>query len=218
MVLVITGSVQAATAETSVPPDEIAIRDTLIAEQEALLNAYRCLFGIDTEVVPGGCSDWLTAGEWKCSSANRTAPADGREHTCSITSQNEILEFITAGTLSLTCGSGEGWPGSLSIEIRSASDIFGGRDSIDTPAAGHAPLSGSWNVAGESGSGSWEVSRWQIVTARILDSAEMVRALESGAAVLSVHITATHGWTAIYEFSAAGSEQVIDWLEGHCRQ
>lgn len=217
-VLVITGSLQAASAQTSVPSDEIAIRDALIADQEALLNAYRCLFGIDTEVVPGGCSDWLAVGEWKCSSADRTAPADGREYTCTITSQNEILEFITAGTLSLTCGNGEGWPGSLRIEIESASDILGGRDSLDTPAAGHATLPGSWQADGDDGMGSWDVSRWQIVTARILDSAEMISALESGAPVLSVQINASHGWTAIYEFPTAGSEQVIDWLEGHCRQ
>lgn len=35
---------------------EIARRDTLIAEQENLLNVYRCRFGVDTQVVPGGCS------------------------------------------------------------------------------------------------------------------------------------------------------------------
>ena len=35
---------------------EIARRDALIAEQENLLNVYRCRFGIDTQVVPGGCS------------------------------------------------------------------------------------------------------------------------------------------------------------------
>lgn len=35
---------------------ELARRDSLVAEQESLLNAYRCRFGIDTQVVPGGCS------------------------------------------------------------------------------------------------------------------------------------------------------------------
>lgn len=38
---------------------EIARRDALIAEQENLLNVYRCRFGIDTQVVPGGCSEGL---------------------------------------------------------------------------------------------------------------------------------------------------------------
>ena len=29
----------------------------MIANQENLLNTYRCLFGVDTNVVPGGCDD-----------------------------------------------------------------------------------------------------------------------------------------------------------------
>lgn len=35
---------------------ELGRRDMLVAEQESLLNVYRCQFGIDTQVVPGGCS------------------------------------------------------------------------------------------------------------------------------------------------------------------
>ena len=35
---------------------EVAVRDGLVAEQEALLNAYRCRFGVDVEAVAGGCS------------------------------------------------------------------------------------------------------------------------------------------------------------------
>ena len=33
----------------------IAERDTLISAQESLLNDYRCLFDVDTQLVPGGC-------------------------------------------------------------------------------------------------------------------------------------------------------------------
>lgn len=36
---------------------EIVQRDRLIADQEALLNVYRCQFDIDTSIVPGGCGD-----------------------------------------------------------------------------------------------------------------------------------------------------------------
>ncbi|MCQ3809329.1 MAG: hypothetical protein KTV68_02100 [Acidimicrobiia bacterium] len=36
---------------------DITVRDQLIANQEALLNVYRCQFNIDTELVPGGCQD-----------------------------------------------------------------------------------------------------------------------------------------------------------------
>ena len=36
--------------------NDIAVRDSLIQAQESLLNTYRCLFKIDTEIVPGGCN------------------------------------------------------------------------------------------------------------------------------------------------------------------
>lgn len=39
----------------SEPVDEGSVRDVLIAEQEALLNVYRCQHGVDTQLVPGGC-------------------------------------------------------------------------------------------------------------------------------------------------------------------
>ena len=41
--------------------DEVAVRDELVALQEALLNAYRCRFDIDTEAVVGGCADGAPA-------------------------------------------------------------------------------------------------------------------------------------------------------------
>ena len=34
---------------------DLAVRDGLIASQEALLNVYRCRYGVDTGIVPGGC-------------------------------------------------------------------------------------------------------------------------------------------------------------------
>ncbi|MYB10410.1 MAG: CAP domain-containing protein [Acidimicrobiia bacterium] len=34
---------------------DIAVRDNLIADQESLLNTYRCQFDIDTQIVPGRC-------------------------------------------------------------------------------------------------------------------------------------------------------------------
>ncbi|MDE0605304.1 MAG: hypothetical protein OXI18_12955 [bacterium] len=43
---------------------DVEARDQLIANQENLLNTYRCLFGVDTQVVPGGCPnpDTVTPG------------------------------------------------------------------------------------------------------------------------------------------------------------
>ncbi len=35
----------------------VADRDTLIAAQESLLNEYRCLFNVDTQLVPNGCPE-----------------------------------------------------------------------------------------------------------------------------------------------------------------
>ena len=44
-------------APPSPSQQDIDVRDGLIQSQEALLNVYRCRFGIDTEVVPGGCPE-----------------------------------------------------------------------------------------------------------------------------------------------------------------
>ena len=43
---------------------DIAVRDQLIADQENLLNTYRCLFAVDVDAVPGGCPnpDTIVAG------------------------------------------------------------------------------------------------------------------------------------------------------------
>ncbi len=46
-----------ATAQQAIGQRDIEVRDQLIANQENLLNTYRCLFGMDVHVVPGGCED-----------------------------------------------------------------------------------------------------------------------------------------------------------------
>ncbi len=51
-----------AAAQQSHLLEEISARDTLIAAQESLLNTYRCLFDIDTHVVPNGCVQGQPAG------------------------------------------------------------------------------------------------------------------------------------------------------------
>ncbi len=54
-------AVSGAAAQTASRPaassQDIVQRDRLIAAQENLLNAYRCMFGVDAEAVPGGCGD-----------------------------------------------------------------------------------------------------------------------------------------------------------------
>ena len=49
-------------AEPQPTQEDIEQRDGLIADQESLLNTYRCLFGVDTHVVPGGCVDGQPSG------------------------------------------------------------------------------------------------------------------------------------------------------------
>ena len=42
---------------------DVELSDRLIADQEALLNGYRCRFGVDTALVDGGCKDGLPQQE-----------------------------------------------------------------------------------------------------------------------------------------------------------
>lgn len=46
---------------SSATADDIRLRDSLIAEQEALINVYRCRFNIDVAEVSGGCVFGLPA-------------------------------------------------------------------------------------------------------------------------------------------------------------
>ena len=65
---------------------DVEVRDRLIADQEALLNTYRCMFAVDVEVVPGGCSDGAPA-----SPAKDPAPFSGNPTASDITVRNELV-------------------------------------------------------------------------------------------------------------------------------
>ncbi|MYH72852.1 MAG: hypothetical protein F4153_09830 [Acidimicrobiia bacterium] len=45
------------TSQPSATLQDIEVRDELIANQETLLNVYRCLFNVDVHAVPGGCAN-----------------------------------------------------------------------------------------------------------------------------------------------------------------
>lgn len=62
---------------------DIAARDELVAAQESLLNTYRCMFSIDTEVVPGGCPD-QPANQPDDPAGAFTAISAGSTHSCGI--------------------------------------------------------------------------------------------------------------------------------------
>ena len=63
VVVSVLGPAQAGAQQTQPDEQDIAVRDELIAAQESLLNAYRCLFDFGTEVVPGGCAGGKPVGE-----------------------------------------------------------------------------------------------------------------------------------------------------------
>ena len=67
---------------------DIDLRDNLIAEQEALLNVYRCQHSIDTELVPTGCPDSQTTQLG--SASTYTAIAVGRWLLCAINTEGAI--------------------------------------------------------------------------------------------------------------------------------
>ncbi len=50
------GPTEPATFTGTPTQNQISLRDDLIANQESLLNVYRCRFDIDTQQVPGGCA------------------------------------------------------------------------------------------------------------------------------------------------------------------
>ena len=54
-------AVPTAAAATASLVEEIETRDQLIADQEALLNVYRCMFAVDVAAVPGGCANGAPA-------------------------------------------------------------------------------------------------------------------------------------------------------------
>ncbi|WP_419918273.1 hypothetical protein [Candidatus Poriferisocius sp.] len=57
VVVVVFGLAPVAAGGGGVTVGDVRLRDRLVADQEALLNVYRCMFDIDTHIVDGGCSD-----------------------------------------------------------------------------------------------------------------------------------------------------------------
>ena len=51
-VLAIAGAAAQPAAGSRPTLEDVEVRDRLIADQESLLNAYRCLFGVDVVAVP----------------------------------------------------------------------------------------------------------------------------------------------------------------------
>ncbi len=73
------GTVAAGTAPQNPAQSDLEVRDGLIQSQEALLNAYRCQFNIDTQLVPSGCAD--QTGPQPTSRPDQTGPQPEPEAT-----------------------------------------------------------------------------------------------------------------------------------------
>ena len=78
------------------------LRDRLIAAQEALLNAYRCLFDTDTHIVPGGCNGTVPAQQ-PAQPLVLSGPS-----SVSI-AENDYGRVATYGVLSEAHGAGVAW-------------------------------------------------------------------------------------------------------------
>ena len=64
---------------------DISVRDQLIADQESLLNIYRCQYNVDTQLVPGGCADQSEPAETTQRPASTTAAiVYGGESFCAL--------------------------------------------------------------------------------------------------------------------------------------
>ena len=70
----------------SVPLEEVVRRDELIFNQEALLNVYRCLFGVDAELVPGGCVDGRPGAP-----AEEPAPFEGSPTVAAVAVRDHLV-------------------------------------------------------------------------------------------------------------------------------
>ncbi len=77
---------------------EVSARDQLIAAQETLLNAYRCLFGVDTQIVPGGCQNGTPGVQ----------PEGGSQPVGQVLAADQIYKRLTPSIPRITSGSGAG--------------------------------------------------------------------------------------------------------------
>jgi hypothetical protein len=112
--------------------NEIDARGNLIIAQENLLNAYRCRYGVDLEVVPGGCSNGIPSETLVYTpygqSTTETAPSTPQSASVPATDQRyQDWSFLADSgdgiTLAITLEPGEySWsdPNSLVVRCDSA--------------------------------------------------------------------------------------------------
>ena len=67
------------------------MRDQFIADQEALLNVYRCQYNIDTQLVPGGCAGQPNPQPADQPAGGFIAISAGFEFSCGIRTDNTAV-------------------------------------------------------------------------------------------------------------------------------
>ena len=83
-------TVSPGTAPKNPTRQDLAARDQLIADQEALLNAYRCQHHTDTQLVPGGCADQPGPQPTRQPAHSVTAITAGLYHSCGIRADSTV--------------------------------------------------------------------------------------------------------------------------------
>ncbi|MYH72097.1 MAG: ABC transporter substrate-binding protein [Acidimicrobiia bacterium] len=101
---------------------EVEVRDRLVAAQESLLNTYRCLFNVDTEIVPDGCR--VDDGE-PPEEAERSVPTGSTGH-------------LNGAIITTECNDGRPRGGTLTIGM--FGETFGWDPTLNH---GSAPLGGT---------------------------------------------------------------------------
>lgn len=75
-------------------PKDIAVRDGLIQDQEALLNAYRCQFDIDTQLGPGGCASGPDGDDANTSVGPEPEPQEVHTEAAVSAAEAEIADLV----------------------------------------------------------------------------------------------------------------------------
>ena len=159
---------------------EIAVRDELIAAQEALLNVYRCRFSIDTELVPGGCPGESTSTTPPAQAVTEAQMATARSAAAWAATVAEIATDFVSDVKrwgwSEDSEAAERWP------VIEASSSAANWASEATRASETGDISGLW-AALASAYAADAIARWTTAMAyRISYGVEDVFSGEAGAA------------------------------------
>ncbi|MCY3635176.1 MAG: hypothetical protein OXH23_06190 [bacterium] len=194
---------------------EIELRDRLIADQEKLLNVYRCMLGADIELVPDACGEPLDLiGQWDYGvyAARGTNPGipvvwgyDLRAHTSTM-SQFPDLRLICDTVRYPNRG--------IIVEVHWQFAQFVSNARLTAPVA--------YTVAGETHAEEWSGAFRTIPPITLLlpkqpqYMAFLTRVAEAGGESLRLEVEDLDGQTESAEFDLRGFAGVVSTLHTHC--